>query len=105
MQIPEHKYLVDKVFQPDTTRNGNHKFQRIVLVKPGWTDEFGDKKGPDDFLECNAWNKKIDEVPPGLKRGDKVKAQLTLSGRANFDQGKNETYYQLQLSIRKIELL
>ena len=105
MLLPEHKFLVEKVFQPESTQNNNHKYQRIVLKKPGFTDEFGEKKGKDDLFDCRVWNKKIDNVPPGLKAGDKVKVMLSLNGRDYLDESKNEIGYNLQLSIGKIELL
>ncbi|MCY1720199.1 hypothetical protein OU798_07585 [Prolixibacteraceae bacterium Z1-6] len=105
MLIPEHKFLVEEVKKVETSRNGKHKFQTIILNKPGYTDEFGEKKGSDDILECTAWNKTIDEVPPLLKRGDKVKATLNLQGRKGVEKDTGKEFYTKQLSIYKISML
>lgn len=101
MLIQEHGYLVKQIDAPESTQNGRHKFQRIVLNKPGYTDEFGDKKCMDDIFECRVWNKKINEIP-ALQKGDKVKAVLSIKGLEYTDkQGK--TIYYTQTTIRKIE--
>ena len=104
MLIPEHKFLVEKVGPTEKTPDGKHQFQTIILVKPGYTDEFGEKIGKDDIYECRAWNKTLEEMPV-LKKGDKVKAVLNLNGRQFLDKNNSEIYYNLQLIIRKIELL
>lgn len=103
MLLPEHKFLVQEVFAPENTPNGKHRFQRIILNKPGYTDEFGEKRGKDDLYECTVWNKKIDELP-ALKSGDKVKTMLNMQGVENIDQNGKKLYYT-QITIRKIELL
>ncbi len=104
MLIPEHKFLVEKVFQVDETKDKKHKFQRIILKKPGYTDELGEKIGKDDFFECRAWNKKLNEIPV-LKSGDKVKALLALQGTCHLDITNGQEFYYTQFTIRKIQLL
>jgi hypothetical protein len=104
MLLPEHKYLIEKVDLPQNTKDNQFRFQTIVLKKPGYTDEFGEKIGKDDLLECKVWNDKIEQMPV-LKAGDKVKAVLNLNGRQGLDRNNSEIYYTLNLSIKNIELL
>ncbi len=104
MLIPEHKYLVKKVYPTEQLPNGNHKFQRIILIKPGYTDEFGDKKGKDDLYEIKVWNNAIDELPE-LNPGDKVKAVLGINGVEHVDRNSGQVMYFTQISARKIEKL
>ena len=104
MLLPEHKFLVAKVGPSERTQDGKHECQTIVLVKPGYTNEFGEKVGIDDEYECKAWNKTLQEMPV-LKHGDKVNALLNLQGRKWIDKDKGEVYYRTELMIRKITLL
>ena len=104
MLLPEHKFLVDKVGASERTPDGKHEVQTIVLIKPGYTNEFGEKVGTDDEFECKAWNKTLLEMP-FLKHGDKVNALLNLQGRKWIDKDKGEVYYQTGLTIRKIQVL
>jgi hypothetical protein len=103
MLLPEHNFLVESVSTPQKTKDQKHDFQTIVLNKPGWTDDFGDKKGRDDLYQCKAWNKTIAELPV-LKRGDKVSAMLNLQGRQSIGNNGSE-YFNLELSIKKLKLL
>ena len=103
MLIPEHKFLVQEIHAPESTPNGKHQFQRIILNKPGYTDEFGEKVGKDDIYECTAWNRKIEEIPL-LKTGDKVKALLNIQGNETIDQNGKKMWFT-QITIRKIEKL
>lgn len=103
MLIPEHKYLVEKVYPTENTQNGRHKFQRIILKKPGFKDEFGDQKSKDDLFECKVWNAAIADLPP-LSTGDKVKAMLAIQGVEHTD-AKGQVMYYTQITIRKIEKL
>ena len=104
MLLPEQKFLVDKVGTTDRTKDGKHEFQTIILLKPGYTDEFGEKRGTDDYFECKAWNKTLQEMPV-LKHGDKVNVTLNMQGGKWIDKENGDTNYQVQLSIRKITLL
>lgn len=104
MLIPEHKYLIEKVYPAENTQNGRHKFQRIILRKPAPRDEFGDQVMKDDLFECKVWNAAIAELP-ALKTGDKVKAVLGIQGVEHTDTAKGHVMYYTQISIRKIEKL
>jgi|GEM_PF-4124678 len=104
MLIPEHKYLIERVDPPQYTQDNQFRFKTIVLKKPGFTDEFGDKIGKDDLFECKVWNDRIEQLPV-LKKGDKVKAMLNLSGREVLDRNTSEIYYTMNLNIKQIDLL
>lgn len=104
MLLPEHKFLVDKVGPTERTQDGKHEFQTIVLIKPGYTNEFGEKVGIDDEYECRAWNKTIVEMPV-IKHGDKVNVVLNLQGRKWIDKDKGDVYYRTELMIRKLSLI
>lgn len=104
MLIPEHKYLVERVDPPQHTQDKQYRFKTIVLKKPGFTDEFGEKIGKDDLFACKVWNDRIEQLPD-LKRGDKVKAVLNLSGREGLDRNTSEIYYSININIKQIDLL
>jgi single-stranded DNA-binding protein len=100
MLLPEQKFLVEQVNEPEITKDRRNTMQRIILNKPGYTDEFGEKVGKDDHFECKAWNKTIESVPV-LKPGDKVAAMLNLQG-SEFIDDHGKKSYSAQLTIRKI---
>jgi hypothetical protein len=104
MLIPEHKYLVEEVSGAQTTANGKHKFITVILCKPGYTDEFGEKVGKDDLFECKAWNKTADAMPV-LKKGDKVEAQLAIAGTKHLDQNNGQEFYYCNVTLRQIKVL
>ena len=104
MLLPEHKFIIEKVGPSDKTKDGKHTFQAIVLKKPGYTDEFGEKKGDDDLFEAKAWNKILEEMPV-VKAGDKVSVLLALQGREFLDKTSSQIHYPLQLTIRKLKLI
>jgi hypothetical protein len=101
MLLNKHKFIVEKVGNVEQSKTGGHKFVNIILMKPGYTNEFGDKVGPDDIFSCTAWNKTITELP-ALNKGDKVEALLVLQGREQFDRNNSKTYYSTGLVIRNI---
>lgn len=104
MFLPEQKFLVKSVSGTERTKDGKHEYCTVVLIRPGYTDEFGEKRSDDDLFECKAWNKTLEQMPV-IKHGDKVKAVLNLQGREYFDQQQTQFHYGLQLTIRKIEIL
>ncbi len=103
MLLPEHKFLVKEVFDTAKTNNEKHTFKRIILVKPGYTNEFSEKVGKDDIYDCRAWNQTIEQLP-SLAKGDKVKALLNLNGHEVIDTNGHK-YWTIQLTIRKLEKL
>lgn len=104
MLLPEHKFLVEKVGQKEKTTDQKHTFKTIVLRKPGFTNEFGEKVGKDDLFEAKAWNKTIDELPV-VAMGDKVAATLLLTGKEYLDKNQSDINYSLQLTLHKMKLL
>lgn len=104
MFLPSHKFIIDSIGTVTKSKNGLHDFLEIILRKPAKTDEFNDAVYPDDFYQCTAWNKKINELPE-LEKGDKVEVMLNFQGRKVFDQNKMEDYYTKQLTIQKLHKL
>ena len=104
MFLPEHGYIVEKVGQIESTRSLKNKYIECVFWKPAFKDEFGESKYPDDIFQVKAWDAKMNLVAD-LKKGDKVKAQLSLRGTQSFDQENSKIYYNQDLSVVRLEKL
>lgn len=102
MFISEHGYIVEKVGEVESTKNLKNQFIECVFRKPAPKDEFGETTFPDDVFQVRAYNKKMDLVL-NLVKGDKVKAQLSLRGSEQFDQNNSKVYYNIDLSVIKLE--
>lgn len=104
MILPEFKFLVEKVGRRLTTDDGKHVYQDLVLLRPGYTDAFGEKRGKDDFLEVRAWNTTTEQLE-GIARNDKVSAEIMLNGRKHIDHNDGKERYFINLGLRKIQKL
>lgn len=78
------------------------KVIQFNVIKPGWTDEFGDKKGKDEVYPIQAFKEKIDQVTP-LKTGDKVHVKAYLNSRETVTD--NDVNYFLQMNLADIKKL
>jgi len=101
MFLPEHGYIVERIHAVESTKDLKHQYVECVFRKPAPKDEFGDTTFADDMFQVRAWNKKM-ELVANLMPGDKVKAQLSLSGSEQLDQEKGRLYYPMNLSIAKL---
>jgi hypothetical protein len=104
MFLPEHGFIVESVGSVEPTKDQKHKYCEIILRKPAPRNEFGEQSVPDDVFQAKAWDKRI-ELLNGLKKGDKVKIQLSLTGKEQLDRDQTKLYYQLNLSVFKLERL
>lgn len=104
MFLPEHGFIVEKVGIVEDTKDFKHKYCELIIRKPAPRNEFGEQSMPDDVFQAKAWDKRIDLLS-GLQKGDKVKIQLSLTGKENFDRDNSKLYYQINLSVFKLEKL
>jgi len=104
MFLPAHKFIIDHIGTIEPTPNGLHKYLEFILRKPARTDEFNDQVFPDDYFQCAAWNKKIEELPE-LEVGNKVEVMLNFQGRKLTDTKTGKPYYTKQFSIHKLTKL
>jgi hypothetical protein len=104
MFLPEHGYIVEKVGSVEKTRSEKNQFIECVFRKPAPKDEFGESKFADDIYQVKAWDTRMNLVE-NLSKGDKVKAQLSLRGSETFDQQNTKIYYNMDLSVMKLEKL
>ena len=102
MFLPEHGYIIEKIGSLELTKDQKHQFVECVFRKPARQDEFGESNYPDDIFYVRAWNSKT-ELVVNLKKGDKVKSQLSLSGREALNQEQTAMYNQLNFSVTKLE--
>jgi len=103
--IIEIKALVEKI-NPAYTKSGNGKetlVQTIILKVPGYVDQFGDKKGDDEYFEATLFNDKIKKLnlDPYELEGAKVKAKCFLN--SNYYKEKNT--YILNLLLHTLEVV
>lgn len=104
MFLTEHGYIVEKVGSVEPTKSGKNQFIECIFRKPAPKDEFGDSKYNDDVFQVKAWDNRMNLVQ-NLSKGDKVKAQLSLRGSEQFDQQNSKIYYNMDLSVFKLEKL
>lgn len=101
MFLTEHGYIVEKIHAVESTKDLKHQYVEFVFRKPAPKDEFGETAFADDVFAVRAWNKKM-ELVANLVPGDKVKAQLSLSGSEQFDREQSKFYYPMNLNIAKL---
>lgn len=104
MFLPEHGFIVEKVGSVVPTKDGKHQYCDLIIRKPAPRNEFGEQIIADDVFQAKAWDKRI-ELLNGLNKGDKVKIQLSLTGKEQLDRESSNIYYQMNLSVFKLEKL
>lgn len=73
------------------------KMQEIIIRKPAYVDEFGDKKGDDQFFPVTLFNTDIEKYDAFNKlAGKKVTAVCYLNGRSKIDMGATKYFLQLK---------
>ena len=102
MILPEHKFIIEKISPVDETKKNKKKFVSLILKKNAPTDELGDKIGEDDLLCVTVWEKQFDQLE-GLKKGDKVTAQLWMNCSEKLDQNSSKLYYSVGFSLKSIK--
>ncbi len=76
--------------------------QNLLILVPGYTDEFGDKVGKDQFFQIQVVNKMIDDLQLDKKKGSKGKFTCYLNSNESV---KEKVSYFLQLTLKECELV
>ncbi|WP_288636804.1 MULTISPECIES: hypothetical protein [Sphingobacterium] len=81
------------------------KRQSIVVMVPGWTDSYGEKKGPDEKFLIDQFNDNIEKNPiTTADIGRKIDVEVYLKGR-EFDRKDGEgKAYAVGLNIKSFKL-
>lgn len=91
-----------KGIHSEKTVKGNVPMLEILIMKPGFIDEFQEKKSKDQTYIINVFNEKIDQVLE-CNKDDKVKVTCFLNSvEFTTDRGLQ---YSLKLNLNKIEKL
>jgi nickel-dependent lactate racemase len=98
-----HK-VSEVVSKASSDRSTFNQEQSIIIMVPGYTDQFGDKKGKDEFWEFKLFNDKIDRfnIRPHFE-GKKVVVDGFLNSRTYKKNG--EDAYVLSLVLADIKTL
>lgn len=70
--------------------------QDVVIRKPAWVNEFGEKVGEDGFYKMTIFNSDIEKYKPVLVEGARVQADCYLNGRSRVENGATNYYLQLR---------
>lgn len=105
------KALVQSVSEKKTTEKQT-QYVNILVMVPGYADEWGTKIGEDEHYEINAFGKQLDMVPVELigNEVDPSKGQLKVVLDCYLNSRKKETddkkvFYNLSLSLAKWETI
>ncbi|MGJ1376466.1 hypothetical protein [Sphingobacterium multivorum] len=80
------------------------KRQSIVVMVPGWTDSYGEKKGPDEKFQIDQFNDNIEKNPITTSDiGRKIDVEVYLKGR-EFDRNDGGKGYAVGLNIKSFKL-
>ena len=98
-----HK-VSEVVSKASADRSNFNQEQSIIILVPGYTDQFGDKKGKDEHWEFKLFNDKIDRfnIRPHLE-GKKVAVEGFLNSRSYKKNG--EEAYALSLILADFKTL
>lgn len=96
----EFKGFLHKI--EDAREVGDTTIQDVIIRKPAFTDEFGDKRGKDDYYQCTVFNDKT-ALLDTLKVGDRVSVTAYLNGREFDKKDEGGKGYSNNITINKIE--
>jgi hypothetical protein len=101
--------FVEKVGNVQFVGANNTAKQSFILKVPGYTDSFGEKKGPDDFWEITVMGDSIDKFNLHSRHvGSKVKTEVYINSRM-FVSKKEETLgkisYIVNVNLASIDFL
>lgn len=84
----------------------NFPKQVILLMVPGYVDEFGEKKSPDDFWQISIMGDSIDKFNIHERHvGSKVVIEVYVNSRPYTNKTTQLTGYIVNVSLAKIEFL
>jgi hypothetical protein len=101
MKIDKFKCTV-KLILPER-KNKDTRIQEVILFRKGWTDEFGDQKGKDQYYKVAFFNNDIEKFSITQYANKKVEVNLFLNGFEYTTQTGME--YGLQLVLKAIKSL
>lgn len=84
--------------------NNNTAKQEILLRVPGWRDEFGEQKGPDDFWKITIMGDKIDKWNIHERHiGSRVKTEVFINSRQYTSKKDNSIGYMVNVTLASID--
>lgn len=100
------KGILKKVFPAETVGKNSVKKVTITVFRPGYTDEYGDKVGTDDYFEFSTFNDKVPETLLTSLLDKKVEVVGYLNSY-EYDEVRNnaptgQKRHALSLSLAKI---
>lgn len=89
---------------------GNEKetrIQNLILTQPGYTDEFGEKKGKDEHWCIQLINKKIDDedIKTKLHTGDKVAITCFFNSNEFETKTDKRIGYSINANYHSVEMI
>lgn len=101
MKIEQFKAIVTEVYEGESKTA--KLYRKLTLKIPGYTDEFGEKRGKDQFFEAFVFSPALEKLPKP-KFGDHVQVTAYLNGFQNAtNEGK--IFYTTTLSITDLKIV
>ena len=105
MPTTTFKGIVQSVTMETYGEDNSGKRQNIVVLVPGYTDAYGDKKGADEIYEVNQFNEGITKnVITEEDVNRKIDLELYLKGRAFDKKDGTGKAYIIGLSVKSMKL-
>jgi len=105
MPTTTFKGIVQSVTMETYGEDNTGKRQNIVVLVPGYTDAYGDKKGADEIYEVNQFNEGITKnVITEEDVNRKIDLELYLKGRAFDKKDGTGKAYIIGLSVKSMKL-
>ncbi len=99
------KGIVHKVRDPKKGRNNETFYQEVVIRKPAMQDEFGDKRGNDDFYPVMFFTKDRSKCYTTAIISKKVEATCYLHGKEYASTEEKELSYYTQLNLKELKFI
>lgn len=88
--------------EPKDFKNGQGQWQEIRITKPGFVDEYGEKKGKDKIFPVILYNNDISHHNLMPQRGKKVDVEAYLN--SNEYRTEKGLAYNLSLKLKSIKV-
>ena len=96
--------FIEEVGNVHFVGNNNTAKQEILLRVPGYRDEFGEQKGPDDFWKITIMGDKIDKWNIHSRHiGSKVKTEVFINSRQYVSKKDNSIGYMVNVTLATID--
>lgn len=100
------KGIIKEVGQVETIGQNAIKKQTIILFVPGYVDQFGDKKGRDEFWPLDIMGDRVSALniqPSAVKQ--KAEVTLYITGNAFEKKDQSGTGYTINANLAEIKLM